>query len=199
MVELQRFLRNDDRDILAAAFEVENEQTFHLKELYKYMHRFLCYDEHFKSFNDDDKPEIFYFERQKPDGAREHHIWWRFYMTPNKSKYYRWLLKFDFQTLYMGKKEVIKNGQKFKLDSGDVIIRIQGYLQLDYKNQWKKHWFLKNWDHYFRKRIYKPTIDYQKQELYKRVYKIQNKVKQYLQLALPEKIPSPYWPKKGMR
>ena len=38
MVIYKRGLRNDPaRDILVAAFEIENEQTFHLKELYKYL------------------------------------------------------------------------------------------------------------------------------------------------------------------
>lgn len=195
-----KYLRNDPtKDILAAAFEIENEQTFHLKELYKYIHDFLIEEEQFKSMFDDDKPEVNYFERQFPDGRREHHIWWRFYRCPNGSKYFRRLLKINFQTLNMGKKEVIKNGQKLKLDSGDIIIRMEGYLQLDFKNEWPKHWFLKNWDVYFRKRMYKAQIDLQKAAFYQNMYKIQNKIKQYLDLATSKELPVSFQPQKGMR
>ncbi len=189
----------DPRDILAAAFEVENEQTFHLKELYKYIHDFLWKDESFVSYWGDDKPEILYFEKQNATGVREHHIWWRLYKYPDNNRYIRYFLKIDFQTLAMGKKEIIKNGQKFKMDSGDIIIRIQAYLQLDYKEEWKDNWLLKNFDELFRRKIYKQKIQYHKDELYKKAYEIQNKIKQFLQLAMPGKMETPYQPPKGLR
>jgi len=189
----------DPRDILCAAFEIENEQTFHLKELYKYIHDFMYKDEDFVSYWGDDKPEILYFEKQHPNGLREHHVWWRLYKYPEGNKYLRYLFKIDFQTLAMGKKEVIKNGQKFKMDKGDIIIRIQAYLQLDYNDDWQKHWLLKNFDHLFRNRIYRQQIHYQREELYKKAYYIQNKIKQYLQLAMPEKIEASFQPAKGLR
>lgn len=190
--------RGDDRDILAVALEIENEQTFHLKLLYKYIHEYVCKDMGYSSYWGDDNPEILFFERTKPDGAQEHHIWWRFYKYPNNSSYLRYFLKIDFQTLVMSKNEIIQNGQKFKMNKGDIILRIQGFLQLDYNDEWRKHWLLKNFDQWFRKRLYRAEIEYHKEYIYKKVYELQNKIKQFLQLARHEKIESPFWPVKGI-
>lgn len=194
-----RYPYNEERDILAAAFEIENEQDFHMKELYKHIQRTLYYDEHYKSYWDDDKPEILYFENRLTNGLIEHRIWWRWYRIPGGLKYMRYFIKIDFQTLAMTKKEVIKGGRKFKLDHGTVTIRIQAFLQLDYKDEWGKNWFLKNWDRYFRHRIYLSQIKYHKRELYKKAYKVQEKIKQFLQLETASDREKNFMPQLGLR
>jgi len=189
----------DPRDIKVAAFEIENEETFHLKELYKYIHDYICQQEGFVSYYGDDLPEVLYLEKTDGKGFTEHRIWWRFYQYPNNNSYFRYFLKVDLQTIASTKKEVIKNGQKFKLDKTDLTIRVQSWVQLDYKEEWKKHWFLKNMDTIFRNRMYKTQIESFQMELYKATYRIQNKIKQFLQLATEAAMPQPFQPEKGMR
>jgi len=187
------------KDILVASFEIEHEEVLHLKEFYKYLHDYICTDEGFKSYWDDDKPETLYWERQNATGNREHQIWWRFYQYPNENKYYRIILKLDFQTLNVGKKEIMRNNQKFKLDEGDIIVRVQSYVQLDYNEEWKDHWLLKHFDETFRSRIYKSQIDMIKLDLYKTTYRINNIIKQFLQLSTVPGLPPAWQPAKGMR
>jgi hypothetical protein len=189
----------DEREMKVAVFEIENEETFHLKELYKYLHDYLIEEENFVSLWGDDKPEVFFLEKQSSTGSREHHIWWRYLYYPNNSEYLRYVIKIDFQSIAMGKKEVIKDGQKLKLDSGDLIIRVQSFLQLDYKNEWKDHFILKRFDRVFRHYVYKSQIDFYKLDLYKTTYKIQNKIKQFLQLATYGTVVPAWQPEKGMR
>jgi hypothetical protein len=189
----------DPRDIQAAKWEIENEQTFHFKQLYKYMFEWLQEE----GWSDLTLPgnenfETLYYERTLGDGNQEHHIWWRCSQPVRGSSYVRYAMKIDFQTLQMGKTEVIQKGQKFKTYKGDLILRCESYVQIDYKNEWATHWFLKHFDRAFRQRIYKKNIELMKKELYNDTYRFQKFVKHFLNLKNPHDMPESYHPKYGL-
>ncbi len=187
----------DNYNILASYIEIENEETFHMKNLYKMIHDWLD-EEGFKSIYEDTNPEIFYLERMLGTGTKEHRIWWRCLMSPRGSKYYRYFLKIDFMTLNMKSIEVMHQGHKMKTDRGDVIIKIWAYIQLDYKKEWRKNSFLMKFDKWFRERIYKAQIEAYKIDLYKTTYRLQNIIKQYLKLKTVYEVPKPFHPEKGL-
>jgi hypothetical protein len=195
----------DERDLPVAKFEVENEEVFHMKNLYKRVHEWLV-DEGFVSTDvGDDKIEIMYWERFKPDGISfEHHIWWRAVNTPKNNSYYRYFLKINYQTLNMKKTEVMSRGQKFNTYKGDVIFRIESWLQLDYKDEWGKKGFTKlfnNWlIKWFSKRLYKEEIDNYKQDLYRLSYRLNSAIKQYLMLKMVDDYNwgKPFHPERGV-
>ncbi|RJQ18174.1 hypothetical protein C4573_00440 [Candidatus Woesearchaeota archaeon] len=191
--------RDNPKDILVGKLELEHEQAFHLKELYIFIYRYLLEDENFNSYQKDENPEILYYERTDAQQNNHYHIWWRFYKYPYNSKYLRYYLKIDFQGIRIGQKEVIKNGQKFKVQSGDLIIRIEAWLQLDYKDEWQNHWLLKSFDELFRSKIYRQQIESHKIELYKIMYKLQNEIKNFWKLKTLKEMPNPWQPEKGMR
>jgi hypothetical protein len=196
---MYKFEGEDDQyNLLIASVEIENEETFHMKNLYKMIHDWLD-EEGFKDiYGDTENPEIFYLERILLSGAKEHRIWWRCMKNPQKSSYYQYYLKIDFMTLNMKSIEVMHQGHKMKTDRGDVIIRISAYLQLDYKNEWRNSSFLMNFDKLFRKRIYKAQIESYKVDLYKTIYRLQNTIKQYLKLKNIYEMPKPFHPEKGL-
>jgi len=185
-----------DHNILVSYVEIENEETFHMKNLYKMIHDWLP-EEGFVSIYDDDNPEVFYLERILGTGAKEHRIWWRCLRTPGKSGYYRYFLKIDFMTLNMKSIEVMHQGHKMKTDRGDCIIRIWAYLQLDYDRKWREG-LLKRLDPLFRHRIYKAQIEAYRVDLYKTIYRLQNVIKQYLKLKTVYEMPKPFQPEKGL-
>jgi hypothetical protein len=179
-------LRNDpDRDIPYGQFEIEYEDVFHMKLLYKRLYEFLV-DEGWKAADSDGADtnfETLYWERSNSAGdAKDSHIWWRCFRIPEGNPYYRYFLKVDIQTLQIRKVEVMHKGQKFATNKGDVIIRVAGYLQLDYKNEWQNSSLLKPFDNWFRERIYHKEVEDYKKDLYKAVYRVNTFVKQYLQL-----------------
>jgi hypothetical protein len=189
--------QDDKYNILVAKMEIENEDTFHMKNLYKLMHDWLV-EEGFKTIYEDsgdDNPEIFYLERILGSGAKEHRIWWRSLRYPGNSQYYRYFMKIDFMTLNMKSIEVMHQGHKMKTDRGDCIIRIASYLQLDFNKRWKRNSF---WDKVFRNRIYKAQIEAYKVDLYKITYRFQNIIKQYLKLKTLYEVPKPFHPEKGL-
>lgn len=192
----------DKYDFLVARLEIENEETFHLKNLYKMIHDWLI-EEGFKTiYYDidpaDENPEIFYLERILGTGAKEHRIWWRCIKTPGKSKYYRYFMRINFLTLNMKSIEVMHQGHKMKTDRGDCVITIEAWLQLDYNKEWRDHSFLKHFDNYFRRRVYKAQVESYKIDLYKASYRLQNVIKQYLKLKTLYEMPKPFHPEKGL-
>ncbi|MBU0666086.1 MAG: hypothetical protein ABIC91_04120 [Nanoarchaeota archaeon] len=189
----------DDRDILAAKFEIESEQVLHFKNLYKLMHEWLGEKGYVDPEGMTDKFESFYFERTiASTGNQEHRIWWRAHYIPGNSNYVRYFLKVDFQTLNAKSVEVMHKGLKFKTNKIDAIVRIEAWLQLDYNNLWKDHWLLKHVDNFFRKRIYKNFREEHKRELYRHAYEFQQRIKQYLNIKTFEPQPKLFQHRLGM-
>ncbi|MFH0870178.1 MAG: hypothetical protein V1866_03920 [archaeon] len=172
------------RDILAAKFELETQDVLHLKKLYKRIYEWVI-DEGFESSYGDKYPEILYLDRAFSDGSGEHHIWWRATLTPKKNSYYRYFLKIDYQTLNGSKTEVMHKGQKFKANKVNVILRIEAWLQLDYKNNWQDNAILRHFEQWFRERFFLDKMYSYKRDLYRTVYKLNSAIKQYLQFKSP--------------
>lgn len=188
-------------DILVSQMEIENEDTFHMKNLYKMIHDWLLEEGFVDQFDDTENPEIFYLERILGTGLKEHRIWWRVLRYPGgkaSSGYYRYFLKIDFLTLNMKSIEVMHQGHKMKTDRGDCIIKIWAWLQLDYDKKWRNSDFLMRFDKLFRNRIYKAQIEAYKVDLYKTTYRLQNVIKQYLKLKTIYEMPKPFHPAKGL-
>lgn len=191
------------RDILVSKITVENEDTFHLKNLYKLIHDWLDEEGFVDLYGErglEGNPEVFYLERISGTGSREHRIRWRCLKTPNNTKYYRYFLKVDFTTINMKSIEVMHQGYKMKTDRGDVVINIEAWLQLDYENEWDETPMLRTKfiQNLFRNRIYKEQIESHKVDLYKTVYRMQNTIKQYLKLKTLYEMPKPFHPEKGI-
>ncbi|MFH1400886.1 MAG: hypothetical protein ABIH41_05165 [Nanoarchaeota archaeon] len=193
----------DDRDILAAKFEIEVEETLHLKNLYKMIYEWLLEEGYTDGWMDEGTHfESLYFERILPQGSKEHHIWWRCIYYPHyphgKHPYVRYFLKIDYQTLYTVDQEILKFGHKFKTNLTNVILRIEGWVQLDYKSEWKKHWLLSQFDDVFRKRIYFKRAEVFKYDLYNTAYRLNDTIKQYLKLKTPSTKARHFWPEGGV-
>jgi len=188
------------KDIRVAKFTVENEDTFHMKNLYKLIHDWLDEEGFRDMYGSRDNPEIFYLERLLGTGAKEHRIRWRCLKNPRSSSYYRYFMKVDFTTINMKSIEVMHQGYKMKTDRGDCIIDIEAWIQLDYDNKWPNTPFLKSKliENLFRNRIYKEQIESAKVDLYKSAYRLQNIIKQYLKLRTLYEMPKPFHPEKGI-
>ncbi|MEM4261182.1 MAG: hypothetical protein QXG00_08110 [Candidatus Woesearchaeota archaeon] len=188
---------DDSRDIRVALYEIEYENVYHLKNLYWLMHEWFDI-ENFESLDHDGYFENLYWQKIKPDGSIDHHIWWRTIRVPKNNNYYRYFIKVDIQTLNIGKSEMMSRGKKYNVNQGDVIIRVEAYLQLDYNNKWKKHWLLKNFDTWYRRRFFKRYVEDLKKDLYKTVYRFQDTIKQYLELHTKFDLPKPFHPPKTL-
>ena len=149
------FRSGDDRDIFVAKWELEFVDVFEFKNFYKQLHDWLG-EEGWSDPEGGENWEYLYYEKViPPEGVKEHRIWWRIHMKPNNSNYVRYVAKIEYRGLYMKPIEIVMNDKKYKTWKGDITIYFESWLQLDYKNEWNKHWLLKHFDKFFRERIYK--------------------------------------------
>jgi hypothetical protein len=188
-----------------AEFEIEKEDVFHMKNLYKMIYDWLLLHEFYpvrtgELDKDDDKFETLYLQKLLQNGNTEHIIWWRAEHTPRDSKFYKFFLRIDYITLNMGSKEVTIKGQKQKTNAGDIIIRGRSYLMLDYQKQWRTHPLLKipivHW--WFFRHVYAKQIDFLKTDLWVTTYKLHDAIKQYLDMKTPYELPKPFHPPGGL-
>lgn len=186
-------------NLLVAELEINNEETFHLKNLYKLIHEWMI-EENFSDVDSkDDKFEHLYFDRTIGTGAKEHIIWWRCHRYPQgENGYYEYFLKINWRTINMRETEVVYQGHKFKTNKGEVILRIKAYLMQDHKKRWRDNPFLKYLEPWFRKRVYKQQLEAARIDLYKTAYRLHNVVKQYLLLKTPYELPKPFQRAKGV-
>jgi hypothetical protein len=186
------------RDILATKFEIEHEEVFHLKNLYKLIYEWIGEEGFVSVDTGDDKIEMLYLDQTKASGEKEHQIWWRAIQVPRGNNYYRYFLKIDYQTLYMKKIEIMHKGQKFSTNKGDIIIKIEAWLQLDYQNKWENHPILRIFDRWFRERFYLEKVKAYRQDLYTITFRLHQNIKQYLQLKAPVDWGRPFHPERGV-
>ncbi|OYT40816.1 hypothetical protein B6U80_02380 [Candidatus Pacearchaeota archaeon ex4484_26] len=100
---------------------------FSFKELYGFAYRWLTTEEY-------DVDEKEYTEKVKPYG-KEIFIEWR--ARRRISDYFRFYIQVVFVVLGMTEVEVQKDGQKIKLNRGEIRIDVNVFLEKDYENRWE--------------------------------------------------------------
>lgn len=186
--------------------KVKFKDIFSLKEFYVALHHWL--DEYgwhahkFKGQNvkpDGDKYEIYYREKITGGGAKELDIFWRMYRDAPNSNWLRQHMDFKFKVLGTTSTEVVRDGEKFKVNKGEVEITVTAGIEKLYIPAFEKHFILKHFLKIFDKRVYE--MEEKEKELYQEVYVLMNFIKQWFKLKryLPYEetksfFPSQAWP-----
>jgi hypothetical protein len=192
----------DPREIRVFKTEVEYEDVFDLKQLYKELHEWLgqwgfTADPDVQKDTDLNFKEVLYWERTDQSGTAFHHCWWR--VVKPGTKYHRVFFRINFQTLGFNKQEFMYNNQKKKADKGDLIIRLEAWVQLDYANKWAKGPLLKKLDRILQKKLQKPDIQQLRDDTLKLAYHFQQYIKEYLELRQPYPQGASFHPQKGYK
>jgi hypothetical protein len=191
----------DYRDILAAKFEIKNTETYNMKDLYRFMVEYLI-DNNWVAADDGGKcPEIFYHEQRIKPERRNHLMWWRIVKLMDgggkRSRYYQCFLRIDFEAVAVKDTQVMHGNKKFKTHKGAMVVRIESWLQLDFRNEWEKHPILKHFQKYFIKRFYMKDWKRQKEDLYKETYDLGNFIKKYFTYTTTKEIGRSFHPETG--
>ncbi len=151
-------------------WEFTIKDTFNLKGLYVRIHDFLKDEEWKDMFAGRDDYEVFYNELFNDNGTMEHTIWWRAYNSPHNDargnlKFY---LKLDMVTRMMKKTEVMIQGRKVELDSGELKITCSIFIDRESvdKDVWDNHFILKHFKNHFWNRTNKGVYSSAKKEAY---------------------------------
>ena len=183
-------------------FRVKYSDVFSLRNLYIMMHEMLL-EEGWKGFdNDGDHADIetFYsenvFQKGIHRGGKELWFWWRAQKYPEGkySGYLRNLLDIDAHVVYLQTVEVVHQGKKMNANKGEIEMFFRARIESDYApEKWENHWCLKYMKPIYEKRIIHAELEKREKELWRDVYRIQAKIKQYLQLRTFEAVPEPFF------
>ena len=186
-------------------FRIKYKDVFHLKNLYVMIHEYLAEE----GFADKDQgsgnqeahryAETLYMEKfvQKGihQGGKEMWVWWRTMKSPEGkySGYYRYLLDMDFHAVYMKDEEIIHQGKKMKIQSGEIEFFIRAKIEADYQGKWEKHWLLKHFHKLYYGRLIRYEFEKREKELWREAYRFQAKIKQFLNLRTFVPVSDPFW------
>ena len=182
-------------------FRVKYRDVFSLRNLYIMLHETMLEEGWFgsDSSKEGDDVEILYSENvyQKGihRGGKEIWFWWRLQKFPEGkySTYFKNFLDIDAHVVYLQNVEIVHQGKKMTAQNCEIEVFFRPRIEKDYRHLWANHWLLKNLKHIYEARIIVGEIDKREKELWRDVYKIQAKVKQYLQLKNYMAVPEPFF------
>ncbi|MFW6378595.1 MAG: hypothetical protein ACOCZV_01085, partial [Nanoarchaeota archaeon] len=147
------------------------KEPFSMDLLYKRLHEFLIVEEWEDLHSGGADFETNYEEHYDDDGASDRIIWWRAAKYPEVKgdRHIRLYLKLDIITKFMKEKETMIQGQKVKLDHGELKVKCSIFMDRDNDRHnpkgWDKHPILKPFKNYFWNRMNKRIEDTAKGEI----------------------------------
>ena len=193
-------------EIVIPEFRVKYRDVFSLRNLYLMLHEMLLEE----GWHGSDGPrankegedvEILYSENvyQKGihRGGKEIWFWWRLQKLPEDkySSYFINKLDIDAHIVYLQNVEIVHQGKKMTAQNAEIEMFFRAKILKDWKGQWANHWLLKYMKPIYENRIVNQEISKREKELWRDVYRIHAKVKQYLGLRNYMAVPEPFFAK----
>ena len=188
-------------EIVIPEFRVKYRDVFSLRNLYLMLHEMLL-EEGWAgpdSSKEGDDVEILYSENvyQKGihRGGKEMWFWWRLQKLPEGkySSYFKNFLDIDAHVVYLQNVEIVHQGKKMNAQNCEIEMFFRAKIQKDWTGEWAKHWLLKYVKPVYEARIVNTELSKREKELWRDVYRIQAKVKQYLGLRNYMAVPEPFF------
>jgi len=188
-------------EIKIPEFRVKYNDVFSLRNLYIMLHEMLLEEGWTGKEGDPGHEDIetFYSENvyQKGihRGGKELWFWWRAQKFPEGkfSGYIKNFLDIDAHIVYLQNVEVVHQGKKMNAQKGEIELFFRAKIVTDYNNEWEKNKFLKYVKPIYEKRIIHTELEKREKELWRDAYRIQSKLKQYLQLRTFVPVPEPFF------
>ena len=188
-------------EIKIPEFRVKYRDVFSLRNLYLMLHEMLL-EENWKGADgemDHSDIETLYSENvyQKGihRGGKELWFWWRAEKFP-EGKYSGYIinkLDVDAHIVYLQNVEVVHQGKKMNAQNAEIEMFFRAKIVTDYNKEWENHKFLKYMQPIYEKRIIHAELEKREKELWRDAYRIQAKIKQYLQLRTFAPVPEPFF------
>ena len=188
-------------------FSVKYKDVFSLKNLYIMMHE-LLQEEGWLGFEGNDDAmsahsdiETLYSENVYQHGihhgGKEMWIWWRArkHHEGRPSEYFLNLLDIDWHVAYLQEREIVYQGKKMKTQWGEIEMFFKPILVSDVGHKWESHWFLKHFKEFYEERMHHANIEKREKDLWRDAYRIQSKVKAYLNLRTWMPTPELFHPR----
>jgi hypothetical protein len=190
-------------EIVIPEFRVKFRDVFSLRNLYLMLHEMMLEEGWMgaEGSREGDDVEILYSENvyQKGihRGGKEIWFWWRLEKMPEwkHSTYFKNKLDIDAHVVYLQNVEIINQGKKMTAQNAEIEMFFRARILKDYTGKWAKHPVLKYLKPIYEARIVNQEISKREKELWRDVYGLQAKVKQYLGLRSYTTVPAPFFAK----
>jgi hypothetical protein len=206
MVSIERNLQGDAcREI--PPFSVKYKDVFSLQNLYVMMHEMLL-EEGWLGFEGEQAElqghadlETLYsenvYQRGIHQGGKEIWVWWRAKKTfeERMNLYFLNTLDIDWHVAYMNPMEIVHQGKKMKVVNAELEMFFKARIISDVNHGWENHKLLRHFKRIYEDRIMHAHIEKMEKELWREVYRIQSKVKAYLNLRTWAPTAEPFHPK----
>jgi len=190
-------------------FSVKYKDVFSLKNLYVMMHELLLEEgwvgfegEEAEPFAHTDLETLYsenVYQKGIHTGGKEMWIWWRAkknkYALEARDKYFLNILDLDWHVAYLQEREIVHQGKKMRVQWGEIEMFFKSRIISDIGHKWENHWFLKHIKHIYEHRLMHVHLEKREKELWRDVYRIQSKVKAYLNLRTWMPTPELFHPK----
>ena len=188
-------------------FSVKYKDVFHLRNLYVMMHELLLeegwlgFDNQQKDLTSHSDIETLYsenvFQKGIHYGGKEMWVWWRAqrHQIARPSQYFLDTLDIDWHGDRLSNTEIVHQGKKIGLQFGEIEIFFRARIISDIDHRWEHNWFLKHFKHIYERRLMHANLEKREKELWRDVYRIQSKVKAYLNLRTWMPTPELFHPK----
>ena len=188
-------------EIRIPEFKVKYNDVFSLRNLYIMLHELLLEENWLGPDSDPDHTDIetLYsenvYQKAVHRGGKEMWFWWRAqkFLEGKYSGYIQNKLDIDAHVVYLETLEAVHQGKKVNVQKGEIEMFFWAKMILDDKDEWDKNWFLKYMKHIYEKRLIHVELEKREKELWRDVYRIQGKVKQYLELRTFIPVPEPFF------
>lgn len=127
--------------------------------------------------------EPYYSEKRSSDPreAKTIWIWWRTEKKEGNPFYLRHI-DLEFHLRFVKDVEVMVEGEKKNVQRGEVEVVFNAWLEIDPKDEWKNHWFLKSFLDLFVRRIWRKRREAEKWGTIGDCMYIQTMVKDYFEI-----------------
>lgn len=174
-----------------ASPQIHYKDVFDARRLYLLLRDFMDEEGYTDQFHTDAYLETFYQEMRHGGGKKSIRFWWRAATVPGQSEYFRYLLDVDVNLYNLHDVDIVRNNQKVRAQQGEIQIKIEGKLDMDYKHHFEHSSILKPFKKLFEKLIIKKDYEYHYLKVLDDVQKLELEIKTHLNLRnfLSEKRP----------
>ncbi len=187
-------------------FRVKYNDVFSLRNLYLMMRTTLL-EEGWKGEDGEEDGsdfETYYsenlFQKSAHRGGKEMWVFWRlkkdFGAAGRPNIYFKEFLEIDMHMAYVENVEVVHQGRKMTAQKAEIEVFFRPSIKGDMGGAWGKHPLLKHFKHIYEERIMRVEIEKKEKDLWRETYRIQAKLKQYLELRQLGRVSEPFFARK---
>ena len=161
-----------ERDYIVKNIKIRQQSIFDMSDLYKIMFRWFTQHNY-------DFQEKQYMEQNSPRG-KHLEIGWE--TAKKMSDYIKFRIDIKFLVNGLDSVEVEVGGLKKKTNKGDVEMRFDAYLELDYEGKWEGRPVTKFLREIYNKYVTKSRMEDYEAQIHEELYEFLNEIKSFLNL-----------------